>query len=55
MGKPIIAIAPAGREESRLPLPLRKIRSLKRRTPAATAALVAAAIANESEAPRADP
>lgn len=49
LGKRIITIVPEGVEGSGLPLPLRKVRSLKRGTPAATAANVAAAIAKEEE------
>ena len=55
MGKRIITIVPAGRQGSGVPLPLRKVRSLKRGAPAATAALVAAAIANEIDTRRARP
>lgn len=49
LGKRIITIVPEGVEGSGLPLPLRKVRSLKRGTPAATAAIVATAIAKEEE------
>jgi nucleoside 2-deoxyribosyltransferase len=55
MGKHIITIVPEGIKGSGLPLPLRKVRSLKRGAPAAMAALVAAAIAKEPEPNRADP
>jgi hypothetical protein len=55
MGKRIITIVPEGVEGSGLPLPLRKVRSLKRGAPAATAAIVAAAIAKEPEPHRIDP
>jgi hypothetical protein len=52
MGKRIITIVPAGLKGSGLPLTLREVRSLKRGEPSATAALVAAAIANEVEGAR---
>ena len=55
MGKHIITIVPEGVEGSGLPLPLRKVHSLKRGAPAATAAIVAATIAKEMEPHCADP
>jgi hypothetical protein len=55
MGKRIITIVPEGVEGSGLPLPLREVRSLRRGAPAATAAIVAAAIAKEAEPQRTDP
>jgi TIR domain len=55
MGKRIITIVPEGVEGSGLPLPLRKVRTLKRGAPAATAAVVAGAIAKEAEPQRTAP
>jgi hypothetical protein len=54
LGKRIITIVPEGVEGSGLPLALRKVRPLKRGAPAATAAVVAAAIAKETDPRRVD-